>query len=78
MALIALGITVVLWAASRYTRAGLAIRGGAVNPRAAASLGWSADAMATASWAIGSGLAAVAGILIAPISGLDINGSRCS
>ena len=74
MAAIALGITAALWAMSRYTRAGLAIRGGAVNPRAAASLGWSADAMATVSWAIGSGLAAVAGILIAPISGLDING----
>jgi sulfate-transporting ATPase len=73
LAVIATGITAALWAASRYTRAGLAIRGGAVNPRAAASLGWSADAMATASWAVGSGLAAVAGILIAPISGLDIN-----
>jgi ABC-type branched-subunit amino acid transport system ATPase component/branched-subunit amino acid ABC-type transport system permease component len=71
---IAVGITAALWAVSRYTRQGLAIRGSAVNPRAAASLGWSADAMATASWAIGSGLAAVAGILIAPISGLDISG----
>jgi ABC-type branched-subunit amino acid transport system ATPase component/branched-subunit amino acid ABC-type transport system permease component len=71
LVVIALGLTIVLWAVSRYSRAGLAVRAGSQNPRALAALGWSADATATATWAIGSGIAAVAGILIGPISGLD-------
>jgi ABC-type branched-subunit amino acid transport system ATPase component/branched-subunit amino acid ABC-type transport system permease component len=68
---IALGLTALLWAVFRYSRAGLAVRAGSQNARSVAALGWSADAMATASWAIGSAIAALAGILIAPISGLD-------
>ncbi len=70
--LICLGLTTVLWAHSRFTRVGMAIRGGAHNPRALASLGWSADAMATASWMIGSGIAGLAGLLLAPITTLGV------
>jgi ABC-type branched-subunit amino acid transport system ATPase component/branched-subunit amino acid ABC-type transport system permease component len=70
--LILLGIaavmTVVLWAGSRFTVLGLALRATAENRRAAASLGWSPDVTGTITWMLSTGLAAVAGILIAPIS----------
>jgi ABC-type branched-subunit amino acid transport system ATPase component/branched-subunit amino acid ABC-type transport system permease component len=69
---ISLVLTIVLWAHSRYTKVGMAIRGGANNPRALASLGWSAHAMSTASWMIGSAIAGLAGILLAPITTLDV------
>jgi sulfate-transporting ATPase len=70
--LICFVLTSGLWAHSRYTRVGMAIRAGANNPRALASLGWSAHAMSTASWMIGSAIAGLAGILIAPITTLDV------
>ncbi len=69
--LICFVLTAGLWAHARFTRSGMAIRGGANNPRALASLGWSANSLATASWAIGSGIAGIAGILLAPITTLD-------
>ena len=71
LVLICLGITAGLWAHSRYTLVGMAIRGGPSNPRALASLGWSAEAMATGAWMIGSAVAGMAGVLLAPIIGLD-------
>jgi sulfate-transporting ATPase len=64
---IAAGVTVLLWALYRYTRFGLGTAAVAENERAAASLGWSPDIIATANWTLGSGLAGVAAILIAPI-----------
>jgi sulfate-transporting ATPase len=70
---IAIGLTVLLWAAQRATGVGLAIRATAQNSRAAASLGWSPDALATVTWGVGGALAAVAGILVAPIISLDIS-----
>ncbi len=72
LVVIATGMTILLTLFFRFTRLGLAIKATAQNPRAAASLGWSPDVLATATWAAGSALAGVAGILIAPIVGLDI------
>jgi branched-subunit amino acid ABC-type transport system permease component len=68
---IAFSVTVVLWMAFRYTLLGLATRGAAENRRAASALGWSSDRLATFNWFLGGALAAVAGALIAPISGLQ-------
>lgn len=71
--LMAIGITAGLYAFSRYATAGLAIRAAAENQRAASALAWSPDKLATSTWACGGALAAFAGILITPYSGLDIN-----
>jgi sulfate-transporting ATPase len=68
---IATGLTAALWLVSRYTTFGLAIRASAQNAGGAAALGWSPDVLATATWALGSALAAVAGVLIAPLIGID-------
>jgi ABC-type branched-subunit amino acid transport system ATPase component/branched-subunit amino acid ABC-type transport system permease component len=74
---ILLGIAVVLsaglWALYRYTRFGMATTAVAESQRSAASLGLSPDRVATANWALGSALAAVAGILIAPIIQLQVS-----
>jgi ABC-type branched-subunit amino acid transport system ATPase component/branched-subunit amino acid ABC-type transport system permease component len=64
---IAVAITAALWAIYRYTRIGLGTTAVAENERAAASLGWSPDLIATLNWALGCGLAGLAAILIAPI-----------
>ncbi len=55
----------------RYTRFGLATRAAAENDRGAALIGISATRIATQNWIIATLLAALAGILIAPISTLD-------
>ena len=68
---IAVLATALLWAASKYTPIGLAIRASAENQRAAATLGWSPHVLATISWALGAGLAGAAGILIAPVTGIN-------
>ena len=72
-ALIVLGVTVgltaVLWLVYRYSRFGLATTAVAENQRAASSLGWSPDAIAGANWALGAGLAGLAGVLIIPFFG---------
>jgi ABC-type branched-subunit amino acid transport system ATPase component/branched-subunit amino acid ABC-type transport system permease component len=70
---IAIAVTAGLYAFSKYATAGLAIRAAAENQRAASSLAWSPDMLAFATWSFGGALAAFAGILITPYSGLDIN-----
>ena len=69
---IAVVVTIALWSFVRYSRVGLAISAGATNERAVASLGWSPNALATLTWAIGGALAAAAGILVAPLTGLNV------
>jgi sulfate-transporting ATPase len=64
---IAAGIALALWALYRFTTFGLATTAVAENQRAAAAIGWSPDRIATANWALGSALAGLAAILIAPI-----------
>jgi sulfate-transporting ATPase len=68
---IAVVLTVVLWAAMRYTKIGLAITASAENERAVATLGWSPNLLGALTWAVGCGLAGGAGILVAPITGLS-------
>jgi branched-chain amino acid transport system permease protein len=71
----ALGLVIVvtagLWWLYRYTRFGLATRAAAENEKGAALLGYSPDVIASLNWALGSALAALAGVIIAPVSGLD-------
>jgi sulfate-transporting ATPase len=69
---IACGLTAVLWVASRFTLFGLIARGVAENPQAASALGWSPDRVATVNWAAGCALAAAAGILVVPLTGLQV------
>ena len=69
---IAAVLSAVLWAFYRYTRFGLATSAVAENQRAAATLGLSPDRVATANWALGSALAGLAAILIAPIVQLQV------
>ncbi|MEU7812794.1 branched-chain amino acid ABC transporter permease/ATP-binding protein [Pseudonocardia sp. NPDC049154] len=67
-----LAVTVVLWLVYRFTTFGVATTAVAENARVAASLGWSTDLVAAVNWAIGSVLAAVAAILLVPITGLTV------
>ena len=73
---ILLGIAVVLTIALhlfyKRTKFGMATTAVAENQRAAASVGLSPDRIAALNWALGSALAAVAGILLAPIVSLPI------
>jgi ABC-type branched-subunit amino acid transport system ATPase component/ABC-type branched-subunit amino acid transport system permease subunit len=73
--LIILGIVVVISLAGggwmRFTRTGLAVSAVAEDATAAAALGWSPSRLGALTWALGTGLAALGGILLAPISGLD-------
>ena len=59
-ALFALLLTVT----SVRTRFGYAISAAAENPRGAAALGWSPDLLASVTWGVGGGLAAVAGAMM--------------
>src|SRR5262245_17730801 len=72
--LIVVGIAVVLtgglWAFAKYTRVGLAITASAQNERAVATLGWSPERLSMLTWTIGGALAGLAGILVAPFTGL--------
>ena len=56
------------------TTLGLGVLAASENPRAASALGWSTNAIAALAWSLGSGLAALAGILIVPLSGLNTTG----
>lgn len=68
---VALVIAVILWAGFRFTRLGLGTQAASENERGAALLGFSPTAVAAANWALGSVLAALAGIIIAPLTGVD-------
>ena len=64
--------TAAMWLVFRFTRFGIATSAVAENQLAAAAAGLRPDRIATVNWAFGSALAAVAGILIAPILGLSV------
>jgi ABC-type branched-subunit amino acid transport system permease subunit len=65
-------IAVVLWLLYRYTKFGLLTRAAAENERGTAYLGYSPDTLAAANWALGAGLAALGGVLYAPITSFSI------
>jgi branched-chain amino acid transport system permease protein len=70
---IAIVATVALWALYRYTLFGIATRAATESERGATLLGFSPDVIACVNWATGCVLGALAGILVAPIIGLDIS-----
>ncbi|MET1003143.1 MAG: branched-chain amino acid ABC transporter permease/ATP-binding protein, partial [Acidimicrobiia bacterium] len=70
---IAIAVTVACSATFRWTRFGAATEAVAENPLAASALGLSPDRIAAVNWALGSALAAFAGVLIAPILFLSID-----
>ncbi len=65
-------LTLGLHLLSSRTTFGLATRAVAENQRNAAAVGWSPTLIATVNWAIGSALAALAGIVILPITSLSV------
>src|SRR5579875_935027 len=71
---IALGLTLALWAFYRFTRFGLATTAVAENETVAGVLGVSSDRVALINWAVGSALAGLAGVLLAPIISLTPSG----
>jgi branched-chain amino acid transport system permease protein len=66
-------LATALWAVYRFTEFGIATRGAAESERSASLLGYSPHRLGAINWAVGCMLAAVAGIVIAPITTLDIN-----
>ncbi|MEN3270152.1 ABC transporter permease [Pseudonocardia sp.] len=62
--------TIVLWAAFRFLRIGLAMRAAAENELGAALLGWSPNRLGIVTWIVSSVLATLIGILIAPLTSL--------
>lgn len=64
-------VSIALFAFFRFTAIGLAMRGAAQNRRAASLMGIDPDLAASAAWALGGGLAALAGVLLATVSNLD-------
>lgn len=61
-------LAVLLTVFFRRTRAGLALRACSENAAVAALMGVSVAGMHTLAWALGAGLAAIAGLLLAPIT----------
>jgi ABC-type branched-subunit amino acid transport system ATPase component/ABC-type branched-subunit amino acid transport system permease subunit len=68
---IVLVLTLALWAAYQFTPFGVATSAVAENPRAAANLGVSPNAIAMVNWGVGAALGGVAAILLAPITSLS-------
>ncbi len=73
LAIIAVGTAVLLGVLSYTTKIGLAVRAVAENEKGALLQGYSTNALSALTWALGSALAAVAGVLVSPIAGLDAN-----
>ena len=67
---IAVGAALIL--VLRYTTFGIALRATAQNRTAARMLGVRETRVATTSWAIGGGLAALAGVLVIPLAALTV------
>ena len=64
-------VTGLLWAFARYSRVGLAITAAAQNEQAVQTMGWSPNRLAALTWGLGGGLAGLAGVLLAPLTGLS-------
>lgn len=68
--IIALIVTAVLWAIYRFSEFGRQTTAVAENPRSAAAFGISPNRVSALNWMLGAGMAATAGILLAPVTGL--------
>jgi ABC-type branched-subunit amino acid transport system ATPase component/ABC-type branched-subunit amino acid transport system permease subunit len=71
MTTIALGLSILLAFAQKYTLYGLAVRANVDNARGVSALGWSPDMLAVVAWTVGGALAGIAGVLISPLIGVD-------
>jgi ABC-type branched-subunit amino acid transport system ATPase component/branched-subunit amino acid ABC-type transport system permease component len=69
---IAICLTAALGLVYRHTTFGIATTAVAHSRLIASTLGYSADRIACANWAIGAALAGMAGIFLAPITGLSV------
>jgi len=71
---VGIGAAVVLglWAFTRFTRVGLALRGIAQDEQAAMMLGIDSDTMATIATGLGSALAALAAIVLLPLGNIVV------
>jgi len=67
-------IAIALWALYRFSRFGLATQAASENEKGAILLGYSPTLIGAANWALSAILAAIAGILIAPITALTATG----
>src|SRR5207247_1942474 len=65
---VAIALAVGMLSLFRFTNLGLAMRGAAVNRRAASLMGINPDRTTAIAWALGGGLAAISGILLAAIT----------
>ncbi|MFO7573124.1 MAG: branched-chain amino acid ABC transporter permease [Gaiellaceae bacterium] len=70
---VALAIVFLLWLLFQFTKVGLALRATAVNPEEARLVGVRVTWMLALGWGLAAMLGAVAGMLTAPIVGLDPN-----
>jgi branched-subunit amino acid ABC-type transport system permease component len=68
---VAVILTVALFALFKFTALGLAMRGAASNRTAASLMGVNADRTTQVAWMMGGALAAVAGILLSAVTVLD-------
>jgi sulfate-transporting ATPase len=66
-------LTAALWAVYKYTRFGMATSAVAHSEQGTAALGWSPGRLSVGNWALGGALAGLAGVLLVPITGLDVN-----
>lgn len=69
--IIAIVVCVGLWSAYKFTTFGKVTSASVESQTLVALRGWSPDMIASVNWAIGGALAAIAGCLIAPLSGLQ-------
>jgi branched-chain amino acid transport system permease protein len=67
------GLCAVLYAFFTYTRVGIAMQATSQNQLAAYCMGIPVKRMFSLIWAISAGVAAIAGVLLAPVSLIDIN-----
>lgn len=72
--LIVIALTAVLTVVWRFTRIGWITAAVSHNERGAAALGISPGLVSSATWTVGAALAAVAGILVAPITQVTVSG----
>jgi ABC-type branched-subunit amino acid transport system ATPase component/branched-subunit amino acid ABC-type transport system permease component len=66
-------LTAALWAVYKFTRFGMATTAVAHSEQSIAALGWSPGRLSMGNWALGGALAGLAGVLLVPITGLDVN-----
>ncbi len=73
LVVVAAVMTIVLTVVYASTRFGLATTAAAENERKLAALGWRIGLVGSVNWSVGGALSGVAGILLAPITGVSLS-----